>query len=61
MKPYVGKLAILLGIALLMFGIFGASARTYPEYTAFYGAGAAGIVAIAAGILAGAISLGDDP
>jgi hypothetical protein len=51
----LGRAAIVAGVSLVMFAVAGASALTYPEYTAYYASGGAGIVVIVAGLVAGAV------
>jgi hypothetical protein len=53
----LGKAAIVVGAALLMYAVAGASAVTYPQYSVYYAAGAAGIVALVLGFALGAIRL----
>jgi len=56
---FLGKAAILVGVALLMYAVCGFSALSYPQCTAYYAAGGSGIVAIFAGFLLGAIQFTD--
>jgi hypothetical protein len=58
-RSVAGRIALLVGVALLMYAVAGASAMLQPQFTRFYVAGAAGIVAFAAGLLVGAIQLQD--
>jgi len=57
---FLGKAAILVGVALLMYAVCGFSAlSSAPQYTVYYAAGGSGIVAIFAGFLLGAIQFTD--
>ena len=47
----IGKAAIVIGVALIMYAVAGASVVTYPEYATYYYSAGAGIVTILAGLL----------
>jgi uncharacterized membrane protein HdeD (DUF308 family) len=47
----IGKAAIVIGAALIMYAVAGASVVTYPEYATYYYSAGAGITMIIAGLL----------
>jgi len=47
----IGKAAIVVGTALIMYAVGGASIVTYPQYATYYYSAGAGIVAIIAGLI----------
>jgi len=49
--PTLGKIALVVGVALIMFAAAGVSSTLLPEFTIYYASAGAGIVAIIAGLI----------
>jgi peptidoglycan/LPS O-acetylase OafA/YrhL len=47
----LGKIAIVVGTALIMFAVSGASIVTYPQYSVYYYSAGAGITTIIGGLI----------
>lgn len=47
----LGKVAIVVGTALIMYAVAGASVVTYPQYAAYYYSAGAGITTIITGLI----------
>jgi hypothetical protein len=49
--PTIGKIALVVGTALIMFAVGGASVVTYPQYALYYYSAGAGITTIITGLI----------